>query len=181
MCNVFDSHTLRLSIQEPPPPTSSVLDRLQCVVLNGCKTDAIGRHLLTITDSICVVCWSTLAEDNAARAFALGFYEAVNRMLLQERQASGNWRSWARVRGRGRGLLIEAAFTAGCESFLKQGFKFGDPEDWIHPAGHPHHYRPDFADCQCCSPPVHGECLFLRVVKGRVVTKRASEALFHYY
>ena len=50
--------------------------RLECIVLNGCKTSEIGRHLLTVVENVVVVCWSTLAEDNAARSFSAGFYES---------------------------------------------------------------------------------------------------------
>ena len=47
-------------------------------------------------------------------------------------------------------------------SFVEQGFAFGDPEDHFHPPGHPHNYRPEFATCPHCTPPVHGECVLLR-------------------
>ena len=49
------------------------------------RVQAIGRQLLTVADRVAVVCWPTLAEDNAARAFASGFYDRVHKMLQQAR------------------------------------------------------------------------------------------------
>eukprot|EP00966_Prymnesium_polylepis_P237802 5500210-Prymnesium_polylepis.1 len=103
-------------MRQPSTPPPDVLQRLECVVLNGCKTEEIGGYLLDVADKIAVVCWSTLAEDNAARAFSVGFYACVDRMLKQERRRSRDFcRGW-RARGRGA-MVIEDAFKAGCESF----------------------------------------------------------------
>ena len=57
---------------------------------------------------------------------------------------------------------IEEAFKAGCDTFMKEGFRFGDPEEYFHPPGHPHLYRPEFNSCDGCTPPVHGECVLMR-------------------
>ena len=73
--------------------------------------------------------------------------------------------------------VARAVAQAGCESFLKEGFTFGDPEDYLHPPGHPHTYRPDYANCPHCTPPVHGECVLLRREAGGIVVTRASETL----
>ena len=75
------THPASLSVPSAKPsfklqPNADTLLRLECVVLNGCKTGEIGRHLLTVAEKVVVVCWSTLAEDNAARSFAAGFYES---------------------------------------------------------------------------------------------------------
>ena len=154
--------------------SAAVLQRLQCVVLNGCKTEEIGRHLLTVADRISVVCWSTLAEDNAARAFSLGFYEEVHNLLERERKVAQLLRS-RRSRGPLLAKDLKAAFIAGCSTFCKQGFAFGDPEAWFHPKGHPHNYCPEYTSCDGCTPPVHGECLLMRSVGGSVVVTRASD------
>jgi hypothetical protein len=46
----------------------------------------------------------------------------------------------------------------GAESFLERNFRFGDPADYFHPPGHPHHSKPDFSGlCEQCVPPVHGK------------------------
>lgn len=112
----------------------TALFRLECIVLNGCKTESIGSHLLKAAPHLKIVCWSTLSEDNAARAFSVGFYAAMNRMILKEKNAttcqlplSHSW--WATPSK----LVIEAAFRAGCASFIKDGFVFGDPEECITP------------------------------------------------
>ncbi|KAL1519826.1 hypothetical protein AB1Y20_023332 [Prymnesium parvum] len=156
----------------PRLPAGAALARLECIVLNGCKTEQIGRHLLGLAAHVTVVCWSTLAEDNAARAFAVGFYEAVQAALEKERQ--GARRGALRRGGGGEKLAVDSAFRAGCLSFVRQGFAFGDPEEYFHPSGHAHNYRPDFANCPMCTPPVHGECLMLQSLEGEVFVTRAS-------
>ena len=71
--------------------------------------------------------------------------------------------------------LFPSPFSqAGIESFIEQGFVFGDPEEHFHPPGHPHLYRPEYATCPHCTPPVHGECLLLRVEKGKCRQIKAS-------
>ena len=47
----------------------------------GAGSSAKASRQLPLT----VICWSTLAEDNAARAFSVGFYESIHTMLRQER------------------------------------------------------------------------------------------------
>lgn len=53
------------------------LSRLQCIVLNCCNSLDIGRALVHAAPGTCVVCWSTLTEDSAARAFIVGFLTYV--------------------------------------------------------------------------------------------------------
>ena len=99
-------------------------------------------------------------------------------MLKKERTpVRGGWRlgPWSGARAAPASMVIETAFTAGCESFIRQDFRFGDPEDFFHPPGHPHIYRPDYAGCTSCTPPVHGECLLLRCVDGEVTVTKGSE------
>ena len=55
--------------------------RLQCVLLNGCETAEIGRSVLQSLPGVAVVCWESVAEDSAARAFAVGFYAAISHRL----------------------------------------------------------------------------------------------------
>ena len=188
----------------------------------GCKTHKIAHHLLRTAPHLHVVCWQTLAEDNAARAFSVGFYSSIASQLEREARQRKRWRDqWplrrcvarsihrrARLAVRSarcallsplwlapptphkriaheprvlpptphsspyapttiqpstehrrpsRRISIEAAFAAGCEKFRQKGFKFGDPEEHLHPPGHPHHHRPDFLNCPHCTPPVHGQ------------------------
>ncbi|KAL1507541.1 hypothetical protein AB1Y20_007163 [Prymnesium parvum] len=149
-----------------------VLDRLQCVMLNGCKTEAIALHLLHTSPKLRIVCWKTLAEDNAARAFSAGFYSSLAAQLERERRARYEWRWW-RAASSDR-LSIDEAFEAGCDAFRSQGFVFGDPEEHLHPPGHAHHYRPDFINCPHCTPPVHGETLLLGMGEGGVTTLLGS-------
>ena len=52
---------------------------------------------------------------------------------------------------------IREAFNAGCASFEAAGYRFGDPQEYLHPPGHPHWARPDFANCRSCTPPVQGK------------------------
>ena len=48
-------------------------------------------------------------------------------------------------------------FNAGCAAFEAGGYRFGDPQEYLHPPGHPHWARPDFANCRSCTPPVQGK------------------------
>lgn len=146
-----------LSGRKDMQPMSALL-RLECIVLNGCKTESIGRHLLNIAPHVKIVCWSTLSEDNAARAFASGFYEAVHKMLQREPKKRVDTPNKRMLKLK-VGLDIDVAFKAGCASFIRQGFSFGDPEDYLHKHGHPHLYRPEFASCPHCTPPVHGKLI----------------------
>ena len=52
--------------------------RLECVVLCGCSTEPIGRQLLQAAPHLEVICWATLVEDSAARAFSLGVYRSIS-------------------------------------------------------------------------------------------------------
>ena len=56
---------------------------------------------------------------------------------------------------------MHAAFAAGCASFSRDGYRFGDPMEFLHPAGHDHWQRPDFRGCPHCSPPVQGKVVLL--------------------
>ena len=148
----------------------------QCVVLNGCQTEAIGRHMLLVAPTISVVCWSTLAEDNAARAFSAGFYESVHQMLAKQRQMGAVGCCGCSRDGELEApLRIDEAFRAGCGSFLSHGFRFGDPAAYLHPPGHSHHYRPDYQHCLGCTPPVHGDCLLLTSIDSVVQVVAGSK------
>ena len=73
-------------------------------------------------------------------------------------------------------LSIEAAFAAACDEFRAANFKFGDPEEYLHPPGHPHHYRPDFKRCEQCVPPVHGQVELIRAAEGLPVPPLCERA-----
>lgn len=60
-----------------PDSESQLLLRLQCVILGGCKTEGIAIRILTVAPRLEITCWSTLVEDNAARAFSSGFYASI--------------------------------------------------------------------------------------------------------
>ena len=68
------------------------------------------------------VCWTTLAEDNAARAFSVGFYTSVHKSLLQERRG-------ARQRDReccpSCGDLEGLTSGGGPQSLVEEAFKAG--------------------------------------------------------
>ena len=82
----------------------------------------------------------------------------------------------------GAPLSVEEAFEAGCVSFMDQDFTFGDPEDYLHPPGHPHNYRPEYATCEHCTPPVHGECILMRAGEdGQIATLLASDVADRLY
>jgi len=53
---------------------------IECVVLNACKTEEMGKKLRSAGVSH-VVCWRSAVEDMTAKKFALDFYASLN---LQE-------------------------------------------------------------------------------------------------
>ena len=132
------------------------LSRLQCIVLNACESLEVGRALVRALPGVAVVCWPTLAEDAAARAFMVGFMARLASACALERPSLIPWAP------RLEGLpLVKAAFQAGCNSFSRGGFRFGDPNDFLHPRHHPHWRKPDFKTCRHCAPPVQGKVVLL--------------------
>ena len=142
----------------PPDP----LSRLTCIVLNACSSIDIGMAIVSAFPHVAVVCWSTVTEDSAARAFLVGFMTKL--AAEHEHRASAVLPGWLGAPWAGPldGLdLVMAAFEAGCASFAKEGFQFGNPADWLHPPGHEHWRRPRFKTCRSCAPPVQGRAVLL--------------------
>jgi len=139
-----------------PPPAAVTKhplgSRLRCVVLNSCDTFSLGVEIVKRMPHLAVVCWWSLAEDNAARAFALGFYGHMGDTLIAGEEE----------------LSLESAYAAGFESFRESGYVYGDPAPYLHPPGHPHLRSPCFSACAGCCPPVHGRPVLLRSVNGEL-------------
>jgi len=135
-----------------PPPEDFIhqlkqAPRLICCFLNGCNTSDLGVQIVKQLPHLKVICWATVAEDAAARSFALGFYDTVGALLASAEQ-----------------IKVELAFWAGLQHFASDGFKLGDPIPYLHPPAHPHTFRPQFSPpCEGCSPPVHGQVQLLRL------------------
>ena len=51
--------------------------KLRCVVLNGCETISLARSIVGRCQNLQVVCWQSITDDSAARAFMIGFYRTV--------------------------------------------------------------------------------------------------------
>ena len=71
-----------------PPPQAFIAKlrqknapRLQLVFLNGCETAELGYQIVTEMPYVMAICWATITEDAAARAFAQGFYDAAGSFL----------------------------------------------------------------------------------------------------
>ena len=108
-----------------------------------------------------MICWSSVAEDAAARSFALGFYDAVGAMISS-----------------GDAITIELCFWAGLERFTADGFRLGDPSHWLHPPGHPHCYVPDFTSVpQVSSPRPHLTLPHLALTSPHLTSPRPDLAL----
>lgn len=91
--------------------------RLECVVLNACKTARpLGEQIVAALPHLTVVAWATLVADKAAAAFTRGFYSAIGKGC----QAGAPK------------VSIEEAFQAGEQAFAEGGFRFGDPEKFMH-------------------------------------------------
>jgi len=147
----------KLLIEELSPERAS---RLSAVVLNGCETVSLGFEIVRALPHLSVICWATITEDSAARAFSQGFYDAVGTSLLSREKVD-----------------LDLAFESGLEAFVEAGFASGDPAAFLHDELHPHRRFPVFSGCYGCCPPVHGVVLMLRSVGGRVEAKAPSLAL----
>ena len=201
--------------------------RLESVVLCGCSTEPIGRKLLLEAPHLEVVCWATIVEDSAARAFSLGVYRSLAETTVAGRSkrggtgggrsdkngvqtganAKGNgdgkdgseggiesgklsrweaceralkrcgfcWKPQGRSTPEGARSQLEVAFWAGCNTFATEGFRCGDPRDYLHRDKHPHLEKPEFSTCTGCSPPVQGLPILLRMSEDGEVTKVSPE------
>ena len=112
---------------------------------------------------------STLTEDSAARAFLVGFLTQLAAEHERERSAllPLPWTAAADGADGAPGLVgVRRAFEAGCASFSREGFRFGDPSTYLHPPHHEHWRRPQFATCRGCLPPVQGRVVLLHTPPG---------------
>ena len=143
------------------PDPRLALSRLSCIVINACSSLQIAKALVRALPGVTVVCWSTIVEDSAARAFLVGFMNKVAEM----RESTFVWSdedAWFPHFAHVDGIdLVTSCFVAGCASFSRGGFRFGDPTDFLHPPGHPHWLKPDFRTCRHCAPPVQGQVVLL--------------------
>jgi len=101
------------------------------------KQERIAREIHAALN-LTIVCWRGKALDAAARAFSCGFYAA----LAKDEPPA-------------------VAFDAGRAQMSLSGFCEGDPDDYLHPAGHEHLRAPRRRDCPGCNPPVHGEVVLV--------------------
>lgn len=138
-------------------PSEGAVSKLRCVVLNGCNTLTLAMSMIEHRPSLQLVCWRSLAEDAAARAFAKGFYSAVGSDL------------GARI-----DVDIEEAYNTGLDTFEVEGFKYGDPSEYLHAWDHPHIKAPQFHTCLGCMPPVHGQPVLLRFRHGEVQVRAGT-------
>jgi hypothetical protein len=137
--------------------------RLRCVFLNGCCTAELAHTIVSRLPHLLVICWASLAEDTAARAFAQGFHDAVgvSTEMGEELDATA----------------IEHAYWAGLERMQSEGFALGDPALYLHAPSHPHNATPDFHGCEGCCPPVHGLVVLLKWAEGGAkILSAASES-----
>ena len=92
------------------------------------------------------------------QAFSKGFYTALSA---------------------GYNVAISAAFDAGTAMVAAMGFRQGDPSQYLHPPGHPHHgeqwraTNPNWRKCQHCNPPVHGEVVLVSRERPQVQNERS--------
>lgn len=143
--------------------SAALRKRLELVFLNGCETTSLANDIVSAMPWLKVICWHTITEDQAARSFAVGFVDAVGESLVVND-----------LRHRGR-VTVEEAFMAGCVHMQSEGFRLGDPRDYLHPPGHPHTHKPDYSgSCFGCLPPVHGDAVLLVRQGGSNVILRCT-------
>lgn len=133
--------------------------QLCCCFLNGCNTGELAHQIVQQLPWLKVICWTSVAEDAAARSFALGFYDAVGAILASGEDIA-----------KPNSNFIELSFWAGLERFASDGFRLGDPSLFLHPPSHPHSFRPVFSPtCFGCTPPVHGDVQLYRAAPGWIM------------
>lgn len=137
--------------------------KLRCVVLNGCETISLARSIVGRCQNLQVVCWQSITDDSAARAFMIGFYRTVGADLVQDTVVN-----------------VEAAYRAGLATFEEQGFVLGDPSPYLHPPEHEHIAAPRFGECEGCSPPVHGQLALVSCKDGRLHVQTGHEVATTY-
>jgi hypothetical protein len=79
--------------------------RLKYLILNACNTEALGRAAVEVLPHLQVVCWRTVVEKNAAKAFDTGMFDNLA----------------------DQGACFADAFAAGETAFTDGDFAFGDP------------------------------------------------------
>ena len=62
---------------EPVAAGSAAGGTVECVFLNACETEAVGKRLREYGVP-CVVCWRTVVQDSSAMLFTQIFYEALD-------------------------------------------------------------------------------------------------------
>ena len=116
-----------------------VAPELRGLLLNACRTEPIANEIHRALPHLSVVCWRSIVHDTAAKVFSKGFYSAI-----AEKEEGV--------------VSVSTAFDAGRAAFLRAGYREGNPEDYLHPPGHPHTQQriPGWKQCPGCNPPVHG-------------------------
>ena len=139
-------HALRYGQQSEPTTDAmirllspSLAPELKGIILNACKTETMARLIQRDLPNLAIVCWRSIVEDRAAKAFSRGFYSAI-------------------AAGAEGAVSVHRAFDAGRAAFLRAGFCEGDPADYLHEPSHDHVVRRVFVrSCPGCKPPVHGQ------------------------
>ena len=116
--------------------------RAQGIVFNACCTEPMARLIHRDLPSLAIVCWRSIVEDKAAKAFSRGFFAAI-------------------AEGAPGAVSVHRAFDAGRAAFLRAGYCEGDPAAYLHEPTHEHVRTRRFVrTCIGCKPPVHGQpCL----------------------
>jgi hypothetical protein len=117
----------------------SLAPELKGILLNACGTEPMARLIQKDLPSLAIVCWRSIVEDKAAKAFSRGFYAAI-------------------AEGAPGAVSVHRAFDAGRAAFLRAGFSEGDPATYLHDRMHEHvRFRRFVPTCHGCKPPVHGQ------------------------
>jgi hypothetical protein len=117
-------------------------------MLNACCTEPMARLIQKDLPSLAIVCWRSIVENRAAKAFARGFYAAI-------------------AEGAPGAVSMHRAFDAGRAAFLRAGFAEGDPATYLHEATHEHvRCRRYVPTCPGCKPPVHGKPVLVAKSRG---------------
>ena len=101
--------------------------RLELVFLNGCCSEELGRAVHAAGVPV-VVCWSTMAENSAARIFASTFFRTYMRGKSYRQAFDEAKRAVRTTTRRGRRLEGSGASQVAVESEVPK-YAFVDPED----------------------------------------------------
>jgi hypothetical protein len=124
-----------------------MLTNIELVIILACESlDILPDDGHNIYKKCSFITWSTVAEDTAVSTFLFGIIDNLKKQIESDK------------------LDILQIFLSGCSSYLKNGYNFGNPMDYIGKHKHEHQSNGNRLSfdrtCTGCVPPEQGNvCL----------------------